>query len=195
MKMVTLDTIGLTAFGYDFGCCEKLEYVSTFYDVTQSSRRALVCPCARLIYFFSLVCPCGHVPVWPSSGTPQWLRNNPLTPLNTLLTPLGPLPRYSPVAGAFEYLLKDLSLRSQGANLVSPAMQLISLPTKRNKEAHAARTLLRSTLAGIIQRKEAAMAGGAGGEGEEGGEGHHKDMLYYLIDQRDSAKLKEEVRF
>ena len=27
MKMVTLDTIGLTAFGYDFGCCEKLEYV------------------------------------------------------------------------------------------------------------------------------------------------------------------------
>ena len=40
MKMVTLDTIGLTAFGYDFGCCEKLEYVGTFYVTLRETLRA-----------------------------------------------------------------------------------------------------------------------------------------------------------
>ena len=39
MKMVTLDTIGLTAFGYDFGCCEKLEYVGTFYVTLRETLR------------------------------------------------------------------------------------------------------------------------------------------------------------
>ena len=26
MKMATMDTIGLSGFGYDFGCCDELKY-------------------------------------------------------------------------------------------------------------------------------------------------------------------------